>query len=191
MEIICFTSAADFRQWLKTNGGKATEVVVGFYKKDSGKNGITYAEALDEVLCFGWIDGVRKRIDGLSYMIRFTPRKPKSIWSKVNIKRVEALKELGRMQATGLQAFARRDPARSGIYSFENAERKLEAAAEKRFKANRKAWEFFRAQAPWYQRTASWWVMSAKREETKSRRLEQLIQDSEKGQRLAHLARKV
>jgi uncharacterized protein YdeI (YjbR/CyaY-like superfamily) len=190
MDAIYFGSAAEFHQWLKKNGHPATEILLGFYKKDSGLNGITYKEALDEALCFGWIDAVRRGVDETRYTIRFTPRKARSIWSNINTKRAEELIKLGRMQPGGLKAFEKRDPARAGVYSFENAERKLDTASEKQFKANKKAWAFFQAQAPWYQRTASWWVISAKREETRVKRLEQLIEDSEQGKTLKHLTRK-
>jgi uncharacterized protein YdeI (YjbR/CyaY-like superfamily) len=186
---VFFKSPVEFRKWLLENHEQATELLVGFYKKDSGRGGITYVEALDEALCFGWIDAVRRSIDEASYQVRFTPRKARSIWSNVNVKKVEELTRLGRMQAAGLKAFAARETKRSGIYAFENAERKLDAAAEKLFKANKKAWEFFQAQAPWYRRTASWWIMSAKKEETQARRLQLLIRDSEKGLRLARNTR--
>jgi len=182
-----FKSADEFRKWLGKNHGRAPALWVGFYKKDSGRGGIAYAEAVDEALCFGWIDGIRKGIDGSSYVSRFTPRKSRSIWSTINTKRAGELRELGRMLPAGLKAFAARDPERSGIYAFENQPRKLEPDCERKFKANKKAWEFFQMQAPWYRRTAGWWVLSAKREETKWRRLERLIGDSERGARLAHL----
>ena len=184
-----FKSADELRKWLGKNHGKAPELWVGFYKKDSGRGGITYAEAVDEALCFGWIDGIRKGIDGSSYVSRFTPRKSRSIWSNINTKRAGELRTLGRMMPAGLKALSVRDPERSGIYSFENRAKKLEAVYERKFKANKKAWEFFQSQAPWYRRTAGWWVRSAKREETKWRRLERLMGDSEASKRLAHLTR--
>jgi uncharacterized protein YdeI (YjbR/CyaY-like superfamily) len=187
VKIKFFKSADEFRKWLGKNHGEVLEVWLGFYKKDSGRGGITYTEALDEALCFGWIDGIRKGIDGSSYVSRFTPRKSRSIWSTVNTKRAGELRGLGRMMPTGLKALAARDPERSGIYAFENRARKLEPDCEQKFKANKKAWEFFQLQAPWYRRTAGWWVFSAKREETKWRRLERLIGDSQRGARLAHL----
>jgi uncharacterized protein YdeI (YjbR/CyaY-like superfamily) len=184
METVFFKSAPELRDWLAKNHDKVTEVSVGFYKKSSGRTGITYQEALDEALCFGWIDGVRKGLDETSYKIRFTPRKAKSIWSNINIKRVGELKNLGRLEPAGLQTFEKRDAKRSGIYAFENEVRKLDAASEKALRANKKAWEFFRAQAPWYQRNVSWWITSAKKEETRVRRIELLIKDSEQGRRL-------
>ena len=179
-----FTSDSKFRQWLEKNHDNSTELLVGFHKKASGKKSITYPEALDEVLAFGWIDGVRKSVDESSYTIRFTPRKPKSIWSLVNKKRVEELTKLGRMKPAGLKAFALRDPKRTGIYAFETAARRLATGYEKQFRANKQAWEFFLKQPPGYRRTAIFWVMSAKREETRLRRLAQLISDSDKATRL-------
>jgi uncharacterized protein YdeI (YjbR/CyaY-like superfamily) len=179
-----FKSATDCRQWLERNHDKATEKWFGFYKKNSDKRGITYREALDEALCFGWIDGLKKSVDESSYTFRFTPRKSKSIWSVVNTKRAEELRKLGRMMPAGLRAFAARNPEKSGIYSFENSARKLSASCEKKFKAHKEAWKFFQAQPPGYQRTASFWVMSAKKEETRLSRLGKLISASEKKGRL-------
>jgi uncharacterized protein YdeI (YjbR/CyaY-like superfamily) len=187
VKIKFFKSADGFRKWLVKNHGAVTELWVGIFKKDSGRGGITYPEAVDEALCFGWIDGIRKGIDEASYVNRFTPRKSRSIWSTINTKRAGELRALGRMMPAGLKALAARDPERSGIYSFENRPRKLEAAFERKFKADKKAWEFFQSQAPWYRRTAGWWVRSAKREETRLRRLERLVSDSHQGARLAHL----
>ncbi len=187
-QIEFFSNQSKFHQWLDRNHDKKAELWVGFYKKQSGKPSVTYPEALDEALCYGWIDGVRKSIDEVSYKIRFTPRKAKSTWSLVNTKRVAELKRLGCMRASGLKAFENRDPKRSGIYSFENALRKLDAVYEKKFQSNKRAWAFFQAQPPGYQRTASWWVMSAKKEETRMRRLATLIGESEKGLRLVMVA---
>ena len=184
MKISFFTSVVEFRLWLDANHHHTTELLVGFYKLDSGRGGITYTEALDEALCFGWIDGVRKRVDEVSYTIRFTPRKPRSIWSKVNLAHVERLQKSGRMLPAGLKAFEARTAARTGIYAFENAPRKLAATDERAFKANKKAWANFKQQAPYYQRVATWWVISAKKEETRARRLKQLIHDSENGRKL-------
>jgi uncharacterized protein YdeI (YjbR/CyaY-like superfamily) len=145
---------------------------------------------LDEALCFGWIDGVRKSISETTYKQRFTPRKPKSYWSAVNIRRADELAKLGRMAPSGVKAFEHRT-SDSGKYSFESRPKKLSPAYEKQFKANPTAWEFFRAQAPWYQRTSSFWVVSAKQEETRQRRLATLIEDSAKGRRLGMLMPKV
>jgi uncharacterized protein YdeI (YjbR/CyaY-like superfamily) len=170
-----FSSPALFRQWLEKNHDRENELLVGFHKKDSGKKSITYAEALDEALCFGWIDGVRKSLDETSYTIRFTPRKPKSIWSLVNVRHVERLQKEGRMAEPGLKAYARRDPKRTGIYAFENVPRDFSPEFEKKFRANKPAWEFFQSEPPSIRRTCIFWVMSAKKEETRVRRLDQLI----------------
>jgi len=180
-----FATPADFRNWLAKNHSSASELLVGFYKKDSGKPSITWPESVDQALCFGWIDGVRRRIDDVSYSIRFTPRKKSSTWSAINIARVAALTKLGLMQPSGLRAFERRREEKSAIYSYENAVRTLDAAAEKKFRANRKAWTFFNAQPPGYRRVAIYWVTSAKREETRARRLATLIDDSENERRLS------
>src|SRR2546425_7783357 len=163
-----FAKSSEFRAWLEKNHDKASEIWVGFHKKDSGKPSITWPEAVDQALCFGWIDSVRKSVDGVSYANRFTPRKPRSNWSLVNIKRVEELKNLGLMKPAGLEAFQRHDRAKAQRYSYEQ-ERGLDAAHERKLKANEKAWAFFQAQPPGYRRTVGWWVMSAKREETRLR----------------------
>jgi uncharacterized protein YdeI (YjbR/CyaY-like superfamily) len=188
MSATFFTAPAEFRQWLEKNHGTASELWVGFYKTKSGKTGITYAEALDEALSFGWIDAVRKSLDDVSYMIRFTPRKPGSIWSLVNVRKVEELIRQGRMRPAGLKAFEARDEKKTGIYSFEGSARGLDAAAEKELRAHQKAWDFYQKQAPWYRRAAEHWVMSAKKEETRAKRLTKLIEDSEGELRLAHLS---
>jgi uncharacterized protein YdeI (YjbR/CyaY-like superfamily) len=153
------------------------------YNQRAPKSSITYKEAVDEALCFGWIDGVRKSVNEYTYVTRFTPRKSKSHWSRVNLKRMEQLIAANRVAAPGLEAHQRRD-RRSAKYSFENKERKLDAASVRQFRANPKAWEFFNTQASWYKRTASFWVISAKKEETRLRRLRTLISDSENGRRL-------
>lgn len=189
MDPTYFETAADFRAWLRSNHDSARELLLGFYKKNSGRRGITYAEALDEALCFGWIDGIRKSIDDVSYMIRFTPRKPKSNWSQVNLKRAGELVELGRMQPAGLKAFQGRDLEKSRQYSFEQTNPVLGASDETMFRANAKAWDFFQSQAPSYQRAAIWWVTSAKKDETRLRRLATLIADSADERRLAQFAR--
>ena len=181
-----FPTPVDFRNWLKQNHDTARELLVGFYKKGSGKPSITWPESVDEALCFGWIDGVRRSIDAERYSIRFTPRRAKSIWSNVNTKRVAELTRQGRMHATGLAAFKARDPKRSGIYAFEQRKKdqELDAAYEAKIRKNKKAWAFFQAQAPYYRRMASLYVMSAKQEETRLRRLARLIADSEAGRRI-------
>jgi uncharacterized protein YdeI (YjbR/CyaY-like superfamily) len=179
-----FATPADFRRWLERNHAKAVELWVGFHKKASGRPSITWPESVDEALCFGWIDGVRYRIDETSYRIRFTPRKPRSTWSNVNVKRVAALKKLGRMSPAGLAAFAKADPKRSGIYAYERNNARLGAAHEKKLKANKTAWDFLRSQPPWYQRLAAWFVVSAKKEETRASRLDTLIAHCKAGRRL-------
>jgi len=182
-----FANQTQFHSWLVKNHDSRKELLVGFHKKSSSKKGITYPEALDEALCFGWIDGVRKTVDEDSYTIRFTPRKPKSIWSLVNVRHVDRLKKEGRMQASGLTAFDARDPKRTGIYSFENRPRELSRVYQKILRANKQAWEFFNAQAPFYKRTIAFWVMSAKKEETRLSRLNRLIEDSARGVRVGIL----
>jgi uncharacterized protein YdeI (YjbR/CyaY-like superfamily) len=185
-----FAAPTGFRAWLATHHDRSRELWVGFYKKSSGEPSITWPEAVDEALCFGWIDGVRKRIDDVSYAIRFTPRKPRSSWSAVNVDRVAELTRLGRMHPAGLAAFARRAADRTGIYSYEQRKAAvLDPAAEAAFRANTKAWEFFQAQAPWYRRTAIWWVVSAKKEETRRTRLAQLIDDSAHARTIRQLTR--
>jgi len=185
-----FSTAAQFRVWLEDNHATKRELIVGFYKKSSGKPSLTWPESVDEALCFGWIDGIRRSVTADSYSIRFTPRKRTSFWSAINVARVKALTKLGKMHTNGLQAFAARTPERTGVYSFErNQAAKLAPEQLQRFAKNRKAHTFFEAQPPGYRRTAIHWVISAKRPETRDRRLDQLIADSAAGRRLAHLAR--
>ncbi len=176
MEPVFFSKPSAFRKWLAKNHATKTELVVGFHKVGSGKPSITWPESVDEALCFGWIDGVRRRIDETSYQIRFTPRKPRSIWSAINIAKVAALTKSGRMTDAGLAAFARRDEKRSAIYSFEQrTPAKLPPDDEKNFRANTRAWSFFESRPPWYRRTSIYWVVSAKRPETRVKRLATLI----------------
>ena len=179
-----FRTPRDFRTWLEKHHATSRELLVGFHKKDSGKRSITYPEALDEALCFGWIDGIRKNYDATSYTIRFTPRNPSSIWSLVNIGHVRRLTKLGKMTAAGARAFQRRDKKKSALYSFENRERPFAPRHAKIFKANEKAWDYFRSQAPSYQKVARFWIAQAKQEETRLRRLYSLIRAAEKGQKL-------
>jgi uncharacterized protein YdeI (YjbR/CyaY-like superfamily) len=179
-----FPTPAAFRAWLEKHHETARELLVGFYKKDSGTPSITWPESVDEALCFGWIDGVRRSLGPKSYSIRFTPRKPTSIWSRVNVDKVERLTGAGRMQPAGLRAYAARTAERTGVYSFERQQAaQLSAAEEKTLRANRKAAAFFERQPPWYRRVAIHWVTSAKRDETRARRLVQLIKDSAAGRR--------
>jgi uncharacterized protein YdeI (YjbR/CyaY-like superfamily) len=179
-----FRTPADFRAWLGKHHDTARELLVGFYKIGSGKASITWPESVDEALCFGWIDGVRRRIDDVSYSIRFTPRRPGSIWSLVNTKRVAELTKQNRMRPAGLKAFAARDAKKTGVYSFERETASLPPPFEKTFRANKKAWSFFEAQPPGYKRLAAYFVVSAKQEQTRMRRLERLIRDSAEGRRL-------
>ncbi len=190
MEPLFFLSLEMWRAWLEKHHAETTELWVGFYKRDSGRPSITWPEAVDGALCFGWIDGVRKSIDPISYKIRFTPRKPRSIWSAINIRRTTELSKLGLMHVTGLAAFQKREKKRSAIYAYEQRKgAKLPTAYEKKFRANKAAWKFFRAQAPWYRRTCSWWVISAKKEETKLKRLVVLVQHSEHQRTIPQLTR--
>ena len=185
-----FATPAEFRKWLVANHAKAQELWVGFYKKESGRPSITWPESVDEALCVGWIDGIRKRLDDESYVIRFTPRKAQSTWSAVNIARVAELTREGRMRPAGLAAFERRSEAKSAIYSYEQKETAaFDEEAERQFRSNAKAWEFFQSQPPWYRRTATHKVLSAKREETRQKRLATLIADSAAGRRLRELDR--
>jgi uncharacterized protein YdeI (YjbR/CyaY-like superfamily) len=184
MNVTFFKSQNEFRDWLEANHGSVAELWVGFYNKQSRKGGLTYREALDEALCYGWIDGVRKKVDENSYTNRFSPRKARSNWSLINIKRVEELKALGKMMPPGVSAFEMRNTTQS-VYTHEQRKKtELGAAHRKRFKADAKAWKFFISQPPGYQRLASWYVMSAKKEETRARRLARLINDSRNGRRL-------
>lgn len=185
-----FATPADFRKWLAANHAKARELWVGFYKKESGRPSITWPESVDEALCVGWIDGIRKRLDEQSYVIRFTPRKAQSIWSAVNIARAAELTREGRMQPAGLAAFKRRSNAKSAIYAYEQrTTAAFDEKSERQFRANAKAWEFFQSQPPWYRRTATYRVISAKRDETRQKRLATLIADSAAGRRLRELDR--
>ena len=183
-----FATPAKLRAWFEKNHDRREELWVGFHKRGSGKPSITWPESVDEALSFGWIDGVRKSLGETSYVIRFTPRKPRSTWSAVNIARAKELTALGRMHPAGLAAFERRTDDRSAIYSYEQRRSaELEPAQEKQLRANAAAWKFFQAQPPWYRRTATHWVVSAKKPETRERRLATLIADSALGKRIAPL----
>jgi uncharacterized protein YdeI (YjbR/CyaY-like superfamily) len=185
-----FRSAAEFRRWLKKHHAGTTELWVALMKKGSETKLITYREALDEALAFGWIDGVRKSLGDDAFVIRFTPRKVKSYWSAVNVRRVEELKSEGRMEAPGLEEFDKRDVNATAKYSFEREAAQFDAAALATFRKSRAAWKFFEAQPPGYRRLATFWVTSAKREETRARRLATLIETSAQGERLAALTGK-
>lgn len=179
-----FRTPEALRAWFAKHGTTKTELWMGYYKKASGKGGVVYKQALDEALCAGWIDGKVRSVDDVCYMQRWTPRKPKSIWSNVNTKRVGELIKEGRMTPAGMAAFARRDPVRTGIYSFENTPHTFSPAFLKRFKADKKAWTFWDAQPPGYRRTLTAYVMSARRDETRERRFEHVRAHSARGERI-------
>jgi uncharacterized protein YdeI (YjbR/CyaY-like superfamily) len=179
-----FKTPSAFRKWLSANYAKSKELWVGFYKKSSGQPSITWPESVDEALCFGWIDGIRKSIDAVSYKIRFSPRKPSSIWSAVNIRNAEKLISAKRMQPAGLKAYESRKEYRSGIYSYEQRSPELVEPYLGKLKRNKTAWKFFQAQPPYYRKTMNWWVTSAKQEETRLKRLDKLIEESARGRRM-------
>ncbi|HEY2711704.1 MAG TPA: YdeI/OmpD-associated family protein [Chthoniobacterales bacterium] len=183
-EATFFSSPAELREWFRRNYRSESELWVGFHKKHTGTPGITWAESVDEALCFGWIDGIRKGIDAASYKIRFTPRRRGSIWSTVNIRRVEALTKAQRMCASGLAAFGRRCENKSGIYSYEQRGNQLPEPYAGKLRKNKKAWEFFQAQPPSYRKAIAWWIVSAKQEKTRNKRLQRLIFESGAGRRL-------
>jgi len=189
MEILYFESSRGFRRWLQAGQRLVREIWVGFYKRTSGQPSITYAEAVEEALCFGWIDGVRRSVNKDAYTVRFTPRKARSQWSAVNLRRAEQLISSGRMRPAGLKAFAgAKDQRRT--YSYEQRRQAaLDSASERHFRRNRQAWAFLQAQPPWYRRTTIFWVISAKREDTRKKRLETLIADSERGRLVKPLRR--
>lgn len=189
MEPKYFRSPAEWRAWLERHHDSVTELWVGFHKVGTGKPTLTWPQSVDEALCYGWSDGNRKRVDGERYVIRFTPRKPTSTWSAVNIRRVAELEALGQMREAGRKAFAARREERSAVYSYERRPTAFGEPYAKAFQQHRAAWTFFEAQPAGYRRTAIAWVMSAKREETRRRRLVQLIDDSAHGRRLAQLTR--
>jgi uncharacterized protein YdeI (YjbR/CyaY-like superfamily) len=190
MEPTFFATSEDFRAWLEEHHASETELLVAFHKKGSGRPSIAWPESVDQALCFGWIDGVRRRIDDGSYSIRFTPRKARSTWSAINVKRVAELTELGLMHPAGVAAFGRRSDDRTAIYAYEQRKHaKLDPDMEARFGQDARAWAWFEAQPPSYRSTATYWVISAKRPETRERRLEQLIADSAAGRTIARLTR--
>jgi uncharacterized protein YdeI (YjbR/CyaY-like superfamily) len=179
-----FQTPADFRTWLEKNHATATELWVGFYKRDSGKPSITWPESVDQALCFGWIDGIRKRVDEISYQIRFTSRRRGSIWSATNIKRAKELARQKQMRPIGLKAFAARIENKSGIYSYEQRSTELREPYAKLLKKNKAASNFFQRQPSSYRKMIGWWIISAKKEETRMARLTKLISESTKGKRL-------
>jgi uncharacterized protein YdeI (YjbR/CyaY-like superfamily) len=190
-EPLFFATPGDFRAWLEEHHDTSAELLVGFHKKGSGKPSITWPESVDQALCFGWIDGVRRSLGADSYTIRFTPRRQRSVWSAANVKRAQELIELELMRPAGRKAFETRTERRVGVYSYEQARdaAKLDREQENEFRANAAAWEWFERQPPSYRRAATWWVVSAKREETRHRRLAALIEDSAHGRSVAPLRR--
>jgi uncharacterized protein YdeI (YjbR/CyaY-like superfamily) len=180
MEPTFFKNAAEWRQWLKENHDKADVLWLGYYKKNSGKVNYSWSESVDEAICYGWIDGLRKTIDKDSYMIRFTPRRPTSFWSAVNINKVKVLTEKGLMRPAGIKAWENRKAEKSEVYSFEQRVHELDPIYIEQIKANPKAWAYFSEKlAPSYKRSSIHWIMSAKREDTRQRRLKTLIESSE------------
>lgn len=187
MDATFFATPAELRKWLEKNHQKETELWVGLYKKGSGKPSVTWPEVVDQCLCFGWIDGIRQSMNDESYRNRITPRKAKSNWSAININRIEELIAEGLVKQAGLDAYAKREEKRSRIYAFEQGDIDLDDAQKKLFKINKKAWQFFNATPATYRKTAIWWVISAKQEATRKKRLTTLIEDSANGLRVAHL----
>ncbi len=184
-----FKTPAAFRTWLRKHHKTARAIVLRIAKNHAAGSGVTYAQALDEALCYGWIDGIRRRVDAESFSVRFCPRKPRSIWSRVNVRHVERLIRDHRMTKAGLAAFEAREESRTGVYSFERRPMALTPAYRRRFQATKPAWIYFEQEAPWYRRTSSHWVMSAKREDTRIRRLETLITSSAARHRIGPLRR--
>lgn len=184
MLITFFENQINFREWLEKNHDKEKELIVGYYKVGSGKPSMSWSESVDQALCFGWIDGIRKSIDHESYCIRFTPRKTNSIWSAINIKKIEELTNAGLMKPEGLKVFSLRKEENSKIYSFENEKRTFNIDFLNQFKQNKLAWDYFTNQAPSYQKVVTHWILSAKQEKTRQSRLEKLINSSELQKRL-------
>ncbi|MCE3277956.1 MAG: bacteriocin-protection protein [Bacteroidetes bacterium] len=184
MEPVFFPKQSDFRKWLEKNHLKEKELIVGFYKVKSGKPSLTWSESVDQALCFGWIDGIRRSIDEESYCIRFTPRKPKSIWSAINIKKISELKENGMLKPSGIAAFEKREEKRSVIYSYEKCPSVLSEEYEDQLRSNKKAHKFFNALPPSFRNVCIHWVMSAKQEKTRISRMKPLITASEAGKRI-------
>ncbi len=189
MDPIFFATPAEFRQWLHANHETETELYVGFYKKSSGLSSLTWQEAVEQALCFGWIDGIRRTIDSVSYTNRFTPRKRNSHWSLINVQSVERLTAAGQMYPAGLAAFEARKTANTGNASFEQGNVALSPEDEALIAANPAAWENWQAFPPGYRKQATWWVTSARLAATRSRRLQQLIEDASRGERIAPLRR--
>lgn len=189
MKPIFFKNQSELRKWLKKNHLSEQELILGLYKKGTGKENVTWSQAVDEALCFGWIDGISRRIDEERWQIRLTPRKPNSIWSNVNINKIKLLTDNRLMYPKGIEAFSKRKEENSGIYAFETEEKQLSIEFTAQFKANIKAWDFFHSQPPGYKKTALHYVMTAKQEATRQKRINDLIADSEAGLRLKQLRR--
>ena len=190
LEIVYFRSPADLRAWFDQHHQTAQELWIGYYKKNSREPSITWPESVDEALCFGWIDGIRRSVDEMRYTIRFTPRRPGSTWSAVNIARVLALKEAGRIHLAGLQAFEARQENKSGIYSYEQRRDQLDEPYVSLLQNNQAAWDFYQAQPASYRKAVNWWVISAKMEETRRKRLAQLVEDSANSRTIAQFTRR-
>jgi uncharacterized protein YdeI (YjbR/CyaY-like superfamily) len=187
---VFFATPEEFRAWFADHAATEKELLVGFYKKGSGRPSITWPESVDQALCYGWIDGIRRSLGDEAYTIRFTPRKPNSVWSSVNVNRVADLTEQGLMTNAGLAAFERRSDNRTGIYSFEQGEMpEFDDELRAQFEAEPEAWAFFQKQPVTYRKVATWWVISAKRADTRARRLATLMEDSANGRRLRQLSR--
>lgn len=184
-----FKTPADLRRWFEAHAATERELIVGYYKRETGKPSVTWPESVDQALCFGWIDGIRRKIDEERYTIRFTPRKPGSIWSAINIRRMQALIAAKQVTEAGIKAHEARRENRSGTYSFEQRSVELPAEYARVLKKDKRAFDFFQSQPPSYRKTAMWWVVSAKKEETRLRRLQALIEDSRRGERIALLRR--
>lgn len=185
-----FAGPDAFRDWLARHHASVTELTVRCFRTSAARQGLTYSDALDEALAFGWIDGVRRPLDSVSFSTRFSPRRPRSVWSRVNVARAEALIAAGRMTPAGLAAFAARDPARTAVYSFERETARLPPSYVRQFRARHSAWDHFNQEAPWYRRTCTHWVMSARQEVTRLRRLATLIECSARGERIGPLKRR-
>ena len=185
-----FKTQAAWRAWLQAHHDSSKEILLRLFKVHAAHRGVTYKQALDEALCFGWIDGVARRLDDDSYCQRFTPRRPRSIWSRVNIGHVERLIKEGRMTTAGLAAYQKRDEKRTAVYSFENRPKALPPAMEKQFRRNKRAWDFYQDQAPWYRRTTAHMILSAKKEETRQRRLAAVIDCCSRGEIIPQLPQK-
>ncbi len=185
-----FEDPASLREWFEQHHDTERELILGYYKVATGRASVTWSESVDQAICFGWIDGVRRTIDEQRYCIRFTPRRAGSIWSAVNIRKVRELKKQGLMTQPGLDAWAARSRQRSVRYAYEQGNVQLDPAYEKKLRANAKAWAYFESLAPSYRKPSVWWVMSAKQEKTRLRRLDILIDCSSKGTKIPSLVRK-